>query len=205
MSANSPPGKSDGDDPVDRPVPDVPPNPIDSLGARLRDLDVDSIRRYLAQKLGFYEPPETAAPTDQVLEEVSLDGIVKWIQSERCKNIITLAGAGISTCKYPKLSKLNMTLSELENFLQHMGRLIDFAYDETEPLLKLMDVFDMKEFSQQTVQLMKELAPNCDEMLMQCLWAGKVVDCKTIFKVRKTIRGHCCAFNYVLDYESADK
>uniref|UniRef100_A0A2A4JYA3 Sodium channel protein Nach n=1 Tax=Heliothis virescens TaxID=7102 RepID=A0A2A4JYA3_HELVI len=106
---------------------------------------------------------------------------------------------------YPKLSKLNMTLSELENFLQHMGRLIDFAYDETEPLLKLMDVFDMKEFSQQTVQLMKELAPNCDEMLMQCLWAGKVVDCKTIFKVRKTIRGHCCAFNYVLDYESADK
>lgn len=97
MSANSPPGKSDGDDPVDRPVPDVPPNPIESLGARLRDLDVDSIRRYLAQKLGFYEPPETAAPTDQVLEEVSLDGVVKWIQSERCKNIITLAGAGIST------------------------------------------------------------------------------------------------------------
>ncbi|KAH9630775.1 hypothetical protein HF086_001003 [Spodoptera exigua] len=97
MSANSPPGKSDGDDPVDRSVPSVPPNPVDSLGARIRDLDVDSIRRYLAQKLGFYEPPETSAPVDQVLDEVNLDGIVKWIKSERCKNIITLAGAGIST------------------------------------------------------------------------------------------------------------
>lgn len=99
MSANSPPGKSDGDDPVDRPVPSVPPNPVENLGARIRDLDVDSIRRYLAQKLGFYEAAESAppVPVDQVLDEVNLDGIVKWIKNERCKNIITLAGAGIST------------------------------------------------------------------------------------------------------------
>ncbi|KAF9419341.1 hypothetical protein HW555_004105 [Spodoptera exigua] len=104
MSANSPPGKSDGDDPVDRSVPSVPPNPVDSLGARIRDLDVDSIRRYLAQKLGFYEPPETSAPVDQVLDEVNLDGIVKWIKSERCKNIITLAGAaaGIPDFRSPE-------------------------------------------------------------------------------------------------------
>lgn len=90
-----------GDDPVDRPVPSVPPNPVENLGARIRDLDVDSIRRYLAQKLGFYEAAESAppVPVDQVLDEVNLDGIVKWIKNERCKNIITLAGAGISTCK----------------------------------------------------------------------------------------------------------
>lgn len=93
-----------GDDPVDSPVPSVPPNPIESLGARIRDLDVDSIRRYLAQKLGFYEPSEPpTAPVEQVLDEVNLDGIVKWIKSERCKNIITLAGAGISTCKYSQI------------------------------------------------------------------------------------------------------
>lgn len=70
------------------------------MGARLRDLDVDSIRRYLAQKLGFNEPTEPAIPVEKVLDEVNLDGIVKWIKSARCKNIITLAGAGISTCKY---------------------------------------------------------------------------------------------------------
>ncbi|XP_049877944.1 NAD-dependent protein deacetylase sirtuin-2 [Pectinophora gossypiella] len=94
MSANSPPGKSDGDDSVERASP---PNPIETLGARIRDLDVDSIRRYLAQKLGFYEAPEPSAPAEKVLDEVNLDGIVKWIKSDRCKNIITLSGAGIST------------------------------------------------------------------------------------------------------------
>lgn len=77
----------------------VPPNPIESLGARIRDLDVDSIRRYLAQKLGLYEPSDTPVPVENVLDEVTLDGIVKWIKSDRCKNIITLSGAGISTCK----------------------------------------------------------------------------------------------------------
>lgn len=73
-----------------------------NMGSRIRDqLDVDSIRRYLAQKLGFYEAPE-AAPVqiEKVLSDVSLDGVVGWINSDRCKNVITLAGAGISTCKY---------------------------------------------------------------------------------------------------------
>lgn len=80
-------------------MPSVPPNPMENLGARIRDLDVDSIRRYLAQKLGFYDPIESSQSSEKVLDEVSLEGIVNWIKSERCKNIITLAGAGISTCK----------------------------------------------------------------------------------------------------------
>ncbi|KPJ18039.1 NAD-dependent deacetylase sirtuin-2 [Papilio machaon] len=92
MSDNSPPGQSD--EPA---VDNIPPNAFESFGSRLRDLDVDSIRRYLASKLGFYEPSEPSTPTEQVLEEVSVDGIVKWIKSEKCKNIITLSGAGIST------------------------------------------------------------------------------------------------------------
>lgn len=74
----------------------VPPNPNSSS---IRDLEVDSIRRYLAQKLGFYEPPEPTVPAVKVLDEVSLDGMVKWLKGSRCKNVITLAGAGISTCK----------------------------------------------------------------------------------------------------------
>ena len=92
-----------GDDHKDRPVSSV--HPVPSSVDPKWDWDVDSIRRYLAQKLGLYEPPEVSlpAPSRQVLEEVSLDGVVKWIQSEQCKNIITLAGAGISTCKYKLL------------------------------------------------------------------------------------------------------
>lgn len=120
MSANSPPGKSDGKslgyfffllwtnvikwlflgiNSAEGPAPSIPPNPVESAESRIRDLDVDSIRRYLAQKLGFYETPESSVPVNKILDEVNLDGIVKWIKSERCKNIITLAGAGISTCK----------------------------------------------------------------------------------------------------------
>lgn len=50
------------------------------------------------QRLGF----GTAAKEDveKVLEKPDFDSIVKFIQSDQCKNIITMAGAGISTCKY---------------------------------------------------------------------------------------------------------
>ncbi|XP_046971240.1 NAD-dependent protein deacetylase sirtuin-2-like [Vanessa cardui] len=90
MSANSPPGKSDDDGSQDRVVPPIP--------IPIRDLEVDSIRRFLASKLGFYEPPElTESNVEKVLDEVSLDGVAKWIKNVRCRNIITLAGAGIST------------------------------------------------------------------------------------------------------------
>lgn len=35
----------------------------------------------------------------QVLDELNIDGIVDYIKKKNCKNIITMAGAGISTCK----------------------------------------------------------------------------------------------------------
>lgn len=35
----------------------------------------------------------------QILDDVSVDGIVDFIKKKNCKNIITMAGAGISTCK----------------------------------------------------------------------------------------------------------
>ncbi|CAG4984650.1 unnamed protein product [Colias eurytheme] len=91
MSANTPPGVSDAEENNE---PSNPPNPIEGIGSRIRDLDVDTIRRYLAEKLGFYEPTE---PSEIVLDELTLDGIVKWMKNERCQNVITLSGAGIST------------------------------------------------------------------------------------------------------------
>ncbi|VVC91000.1 unnamed protein product [Leptidea sinapis] len=42
-------------------------------------------------------------------------------------------------------------------------------------------------------------------MLLKCIWAAEIVDCSSVFSVRRTIRGHCCVFNYVLDYESAGR
>lgn len=92
-----------GEESIER-HPIVPPNEpgIESISSRTRDWNVDSVRRYLAQKLGLYEPPEPPAPSEKVLDDVNIDGVVKWIQGERCKKVITLSGAGISTCKSSK-------------------------------------------------------------------------------------------------------
>ena len=55
------------------------------------------------------EKPEQRLPT------VSLDGIAEYIKSGKCKNIITMAGAGISTCKYIFKNKiLNLLFAGLE-------------------------------------------------------------------------------------------
>lgn len=35
----------------------------------------------------------------QILEKVDIDGIADYIKAKKCNAIITLAGAGISTCK----------------------------------------------------------------------------------------------------------
>ncbi|XP_026746209.1 pickpocket protein 28-like [Trichoplusia ni] len=119
-------------------------------------------------------------------------------------NRISLKALKLHAAKmYPRLSKLNFSLAHLEFFYQNMGRLIDFSYDDTRLYAKLMDAFSLKEFSDMTVGLMRELAPNCEETLIKCQWAGKVVDCKNIFELRRTVLGHCCAFNYVLDYNAA--
>ncbi|KDR06661.1 NAD-dependent protein deacetylase sirtuin-2 [Zootermopsis nevadensis] len=60
---------------------------------------VEMIRRYLAEKLGFYEDKkkEVSEGKAKVLTEASVDGVIKYIQDGNCKNVITMAGAGIST------------------------------------------------------------------------------------------------------------
>jgi NAD-dependent deacetylase sirtuin 2 len=40
------------------------------------------------------------ADIEKVLEKPDFDSVVKFIKSGQCKNIVTMAGAGISTCKY---------------------------------------------------------------------------------------------------------
>lgn len=76
-----------------------PPIPRGNSATRITE-DVDTIRRYFAQNFGFHDASEPSGSVEKVLDEVSLDGVVKWMKSARCQNVITLSGAGISTCKY---------------------------------------------------------------------------------------------------------
>ena len=43
---------------------------------------------------------EKPPPPEQLLDTVDFDGIANYMNSERCKRVITMAGAGISTCQY---------------------------------------------------------------------------------------------------------
>ncbi|XP_052744147.1 sodium channel protein Nach [Bicyclus anynana] len=43
-----------------------------------------------------------------------------------------------------------------------------------------------------------KLAPQCNELLVRCAWAGEIVECSDIFTVQRTVHGHCCAFNLVV-------
>lgn len=43
---------------------------------------------------------ESKSEVEKVLEKPDLDSVIKYMKSDRCKNVITLAGAGISTCKF---------------------------------------------------------------------------------------------------------
>ncbi|ESP02931.1 hypothetical protein LOTGIDRAFT_206064 [Lottia gigantea] len=53
---------------------------------------LDWLAGYMKQSLGLTENKAV-----KVLDEVSFEGIAKYIKEKKCKNIITMAGAGIST------------------------------------------------------------------------------------------------------------
>ena len=62
---------------------------------------MEKIRKYLSQKLKIFDSTdENEQPqAEKILSELNFDGIAEYIKSEKCKNIIVMAGAGISTCK----------------------------------------------------------------------------------------------------------
>lgn len=63
------------------------------------DSGMEKIRKYLIQKLKLYDSDNEQESCPGVLKELTIDGIVDYIkQNPKCK-IITMAGAGISTCK----------------------------------------------------------------------------------------------------------
>lgn len=69
---------------------------------------MERLRRYLAQKLRLVDlsaNDQSDESQQSVLRNLSLDGIVEYIKENANCKIITMAGAGISTCKYPSIYK----------------------------------------------------------------------------------------------------
>lgn len=45
-------------------------------------------------------------------------------------------------------------------------------------------------------KLLREISPNCMQVLTRCMWKGTQTRCDTLFQVIKTMEGYCCSFNY---------
>ncbi|XP_069995649.1 NAD-dependent protein deacetylase sirtuin-2 [Penaeus vannamei] len=59
---------------------------------------MNMLQNFLMSKLHLGSQEEVPkANSNKVLEEVTVEGVVNYIKSGKCKNIITMAGAGIST------------------------------------------------------------------------------------------------------------
>lgn len=84
------------------------------------DGPIASLRRYMAQKFGLNDSADSEEPKPKILDEISIEGVIKFIKEKKSTNIITLAGAGISTSSgipdfrspgsglYDNLSKYNL-------------------------------------------------------------------------------------------------
>ncbi|XP_013147706.1 PREDICTED: sodium channel protein Nach-like [Papilio polytes] len=96
----------------------------------------------------------------------------------------------------------NITFSRI----RQLGRLLDYSYDvDIESFLheEFLNNNDGVKYEPKVISTMKKLAPKCKEMLLLCFWAGKKVDCESIFDIRRTNKGFCCTFNYILNYNAA--
>jgi len=63
---------------------------------------MERLRKYLAQKLRLIDlstNDQNDESQQNILRESNLDGIVEYIKEKEICKIITMAGAGISTCK----------------------------------------------------------------------------------------------------------
>ncbi|GBP13389.1 Sodium channel protein Nach [Eumeta japonica] len=96
----------------------------------------------------------------------------------------------------------NYSLDQIEKYLYDLGRLIDFEIQENSNMLQFFEQLPENVPTELWIERMKNLAPKCTDLLIRCRWAGKVQQCNELFALRRTSHGHCCVFNYLLNYNS---
>uniref|UniRef100_A0A8C9AIV5 NAD-dependent protein deacetylase sirtuin-2 n=1 Tax=Prolemur simus TaxID=1328070 RepID=A0A8C9AIV5_PROSS len=64
-------------------------------GAAGGEAEMDFLRNFFSQTLSL------GTQKERLLDELTLEGVARYMQSERCRRVICLVGAGISTCNIP--------------------------------------------------------------------------------------------------------
>lgn len=84
--------------------------------------------------------------------------------------------------------------------LRYLGRLLDFevdGYDNFAWLQTYLNRYDTDGIWFDTYDRMRRLSPQCEELLLHCMWEGEERPCQELFSLRSTLDGFCCTFNYV--------
>ncbi|XP_038077756.1 NAD-dependent protein deacetylase sirtuin-2-like [Patiria miniata] len=107
---------------------------------KMSDLD-ELTQRFSSQSSA--EKFEAADTPQQVLDEISLEGVARYIQSGNCKNVIFMTGAGISTSAgLPDFrTKTTGLYDQLEEYeLPNPQRMFEIRYfmERPEPFFKLV-------------------------------------------------------------------
>ena len=76
----------------------------DSICDDMSAVELEEANKGMAILSPTSAPPPPAAPEPKKLTAFTLDGVVKYIKDNNCKNIVTMVGAGISTCKSFKIN-----------------------------------------------------------------------------------------------------
>ncbi|XP_038307799.1 NAD-dependent protein deacetylase sirtuin-2 isoform X1 [Canis lupus baileyi] len=78
--------------PAPRPWPSRTDSDSDTEGgAAGREAEMDFLRNFFSQTLGL------GTQKERLLDDLTLEGVTRYMQSERCRRVICLVGAGIST------------------------------------------------------------------------------------------------------------
>lgn len=95
--------------------------------------------------------------------------------------------------KGPKFHSTYQWLKKLELFAGFFNTdSIDF--DEAVLLQNRLDVEYGGAFN--TGEVLKQLSPKCEDLLVKCFWSGQAINCDKELKLVAFVEGHCCVFNY---------
>lgn len=144
----------------------------------------------------------------QVLDEVSFDGVVRYMASDKCKNIIVMVGAGISTCAgipdfrspksgiYANLQKYNlpnpMAIFDINYFKENPSPFFQLAKEIYPGKYKPTVCHYFLRLLHEKKKLLRLYTQNVDTLeILAGLPADKVVDAHGTFHTSHCINPSC--------------
>lgn len=89
--------------------------------------------------------------------------------------------------------KRGFTPAGIESFFQSLAALVNFREVDS-AFGRIFQALEDLGYSME--KLMFDMAQPCENLIRECVWLGKTVPCKSLFRLVKSARGFCCSFNY---------